>query len=57
MQSKKSNAMRVEKDSLGTMEIPSNKYWGSQTQRSTINFHIGEERVSLDLIYAVAAVK
>jgi hypothetical protein len=48
---------RIEHDSLGAMEVPNNKYWGAQTQRSLINFNIGQEIVSLDLIHAVAAIK
>jgi fumarate hydratase class II len=39
-----SNATRVETDSMGAIEVPSEHYWGAQTQRSTINFPIGVER-------------
>ncbi len=33
---------RIEKDSMGPIEVPSDKYWGAQTQRSLTNFRIGE---------------
>src|SRR5690606_30875513 len=35
---------RIEKDSLGDVQVPANQLWGAQTQRSTINFKIGVER-------------
>src|SRR5690606_11765385 len=35
---------RVEKDSLGDVQVPADKLWGAQTQRSTINFKIGVDR-------------
>jgi fumarate hydratase class II len=54
---KKTSKTRVERDSLGVMEVPTDKYWGAQTQRSLTNFNIGSEIVSLKLIHAVAAVK
>ncbi|WP_237150818.1 MULTISPECIES: class II fumarate hydratase [unclassified Pseudomonas] len=36
--------MRVESDSMGTIEVPSDKYWGAQTERSIVNFPIGRAR-------------
>lgn len=36
--------MRIETDSMGSIEVPEDKYWGAQTQRSTQNFPIGVER-------------
>ena len=48
---------RVEHDSLGEMLVPSNRYWGAQTQRSMKNFQIADQMVSLDLIHAFGAVK
>ncbi|GAB4326480.1 MAG: class II fumarate hydratase [Bacteroidales bacterium] len=33
---------RIEKDTMGTVEVPADKYWGAQTQRSKMNFPIGE---------------
>ena len=38
---------RIEKDSMGTIEVPIQALWGAQTQRSIINFSIGEELLSL----------
>jgi fumarate hydratase class II len=48
---------RVETDSFGPIEVPADKYWGAQTQRSLQNFRIGEERMPLPLIRALAIVK
>lgn len=48
---------RVEKDTIGEIKVPSDKYWGAQTQRSKQNFKIGTERMPIDLIYAFAEVK
>lgn len=48
---------RIEHDSLGEMKVPADKYWGAQTQRSTQNFRISDQKVSLDLIHAFGAVK
>ena len=39
---------RTERDSLGPIEVPSEKYYGAQTQRSYENFDIGAESVSLE---------
>ena len=48
---------RIEHDSLGQMQVPSDKYWGAQTQRSIKNFAISKQKVSLDLIHAFGAIK
>ncbi len=40
MKNKKLN-MRIESDSIGSVEVPADKYWGAQTQRSLDNFKIG----------------
>src|SRR5436305_9545554 len=48
---------RVETDTFGPIEVPADKYWGAQTQRSLQNFRIGEERMPLPLIRALAIVK
>lgn len=48
---------RVEKDSLGEVHVPADKYYGAQTQRSLENFAIGGERMPQELIYALAQVK
>jgi len=48
---------RIETDTFGPIEVPADKYWGAQTQRSLQNFRIGEERMPLPLIRALAIVK
>jgi fumarate hydratase, class II len=49
--------MRIEKDSMGTIEVPADKYWGAQTQRSLHHFSIGEDKMPKEVIYAFAVVK
>jgi fumarate hydratase class II len=48
---------RIETDSLGPVEVPEEAYWGAQTQRSLVNFAIGEERMPLPVSHALALVK
>jgi fumarate hydratase class II len=48
---------RTETDSFGPIEVPADRYWGAQTQRSRENFRIGEERMPLPLIRALGLVK
>ena len=48
---------RTETDSVGPIEVPADKYWGAQTQRSLGNFKIGEERLPRPLIRALGIVK
>lgn len=48
---------RVERDTIGEINVPSDKYWGAQTQRSKQNFKIGTEKMPIDVIYAFAEVK
>ena len=48
---------RMEKDSLGTVEVPSDKYYGAQTQRSFENFKIGSERFPREFIRAYGILK
>jgi len=48
---------REEKDSLGTIEVPADKYWGAQTQRSMMNFNIGEQKMPCEVIEAFAILK
>ena len=48
---------RYEKDSMGEIMVPKEAMWGAQTQRSLINFNIGEERMPMDVIKALAYVK
>src|SRR5918993_1010329 len=48
---------RTETDTFGPVEVPADRYWGAQTQRSLENFRIGEERMPRPLIRALALVK
>lgn len=48
---------RIEKDSMGTIEVPADKYWGAQTQRSLQNFRIGGQRMPIEVIHAFALLK
>jgi fumarate hydratase class II len=48
---------RTESDAFGTLELPADKLWGAQTQRSLMNFRIGGERMPLPLVHALALVK
>ncbi len=49
--------IRVETDSLGEVEVPSDRLWGAQTQRSLRYFNIGEERMPVELVRALAIIK
>lgn len=48
---------RTETDSFGPLEVPSDKYWGAQTQRSLGNFKIGNETMPLSMVRALGIVK
>ncbi len=48
---------RTEQDSFGSLNVPSDKYWGAQTQRSLINFPIGWERQPDVMIKALGIIK
>ena len=48
---------RTERDSLGAVRVPADRYWGAQTQRSLKNFRIGTEHMPLPLIRAFGAQK
>ena len=50
-------AMRIEKDTFGPIEVPADRLWGAQTQRSLQNFRIGTEKMPAALIKALAQVK
>lgn len=49
--------VRIEKDTLGEVEVPNDKLWGAQTQRSFNNFKIGGQKMPIEVIYALAYVK
>ncbi len=48
---------RIEHDSMGEMQVPADKYWGAQTQRSYQNFKIGTEKIPMEVIRAFAILK
>jgi len=48
---------RIEKDSMGEMKVPADKYWGAQTQRSLENFRIGIEKMPIEIIRAFGIMK
>lgn len=49
--------IRTETDSMGPIEVASNRYWGAQTQRSLQNFKIGSERMPEPIIRALGIIK
>lgn len=48
---------RIERDSMGEMKVPADRYWGAQTQRSFENFPIGWEKMPEGIIKAFAQLK
>jgi fumarate hydratase, class II len=48
---------RIETDTMGEVQVPSDRLWGAQTQRSLENFKIGVERMPLELVHALTLVK
>jgi fumarate hydratase class II len=48
---------RTETDTFGPIDVPGDRYWGAQTERSRQNFRIGGERMPLPLIHALGLVK
>ena len=49
--------MRIESDTLGDIEVPDDKYWGAQTERSVENFPIGGQKMPIEIIRAFAHLK
>ena len=50
-------ATRTETDSFGPLEVPADRYWGAQTQRSLLNFPIGWERQPVAIVRALGVIK
>ena len=48
---------RIDRDSMGEMRVPADRFWGAQTQRSFQNFRIGGERMPLEIIHAFGILK
>jgi fumarate hydratase, class II len=53
----RSPATRTETDSFGPIEVPADRYWGAQTERSRQNFRIGHDRMPMPIIRALGIVK
>ncbi|MDY0194790.1 MAG: class II fumarate hydratase [Sulfurovaceae bacterium] len=50
-------SVRIEKDTMGEVRVPNDKYWGAQTQRSLENFEIGNEKMPREVVYGFANLK
>jgi len=50
-------SVRIEHDTFGEIEVPSDKYWGAQTERSKRNFPVGKERIPIEVVYGFAQLK
>ncbi|MBS1983696.1 MAG: class II fumarate hydratase [Bdellovibrionales bacterium] len=50
-------SFRIETDTMGEMKVASDKYWGAQTQRSLINFPVGDDRMPRAIIRALGILK
>ena len=48
---------RTETDSFGPIEVPADRYWGAQSERSRQNFKIGRDRMPIEIIHALGLVK
>ena len=48
---------RIEKDTMGEVQVPADKYWGAQTQRSKENFKIGDGRMPIEIVKAFGFLK
>ena len=49
--------IRIEKDTMGEMEVPRDAYWAAQTQRSIQNFKIGEEKMPYEITRGFSYLK
>jgi fumarate hydratase class II len=48
---------RIETDTMGAIEVPADRYWGAQTQRSLHHFNIGDDRMPREMIRALGILK
>jgi fumarate hydratase class II len=55
--SPRSGPSRTETDSFGPIDVPADRYWGAQTERSRQNFRIGQDRMPMALVRALGMVK
>src|SRR6202521_4300419 len=51
------NKTRSETDSFGPIQVPADRYWGAQTERSRQNFRIGQDRMPIEIVRALGIVK
>jgi fumarate hydratase, class II len=56
-QLKQASGFRVETDSMGEIEVPADKYWGAQTQRSLLHFNIADDKMPRSMIRALGILK
>jgi fumarate hydratase class II len=52
-----SGSTRSETDSFGPIDVPADRYWGAQTERSRQNFRIGHDRMPIEIVHALGIVK
>ena len=48
---------RTETDSMGAIEVPADKYWGAQTERSLLHFNIGDDKMPREMVRALGILK
>ena len=48
---------KMEIDSMGSIEVPADRYWGAQTQRSLVHFSIGGDLILIEMIHSLALIK
>ncbi|RLA13000.1 MAG: class II fumarate hydratase, partial [Gammaproteobacteria bacterium] len=48
---------RIEQDTMGELEVPSDRYYGAQTARSLINFPISTEKMPMEVVHAFGVLK
>ena len=53
----KSAGTRIESDAFGPLQIPADRLWGAQTERSLHNFRIGTERMPIEIVHALGVIK
>jgi fumarate hydratase, class II len=56
-QSSPRDSTRIETDSFGPIDVPADRYWGAQTERSRQNFRIGADRMPIAIVHALGVVK
>ncbi|MGH9941442.1 MAG: lyase family protein, partial [Pyrinomonadaceae bacterium] len=54
---RKQGATRAETDSMGEIQVPADRYWGAQTERSLHHFDIGDDRMPREMIRALGVLK